>query len=278
MNQRITALTTYFLRSLTYSLTGAIYLISGIAYWAIMFPPGQTTPEPSYYVLVLAAFGAVITFLATLTISSKANQSANVAWIVRLPSRIEYLTAVFLAAMIFAFSLQVLIAVLALFRGPDLTFMVILQIPPIWISLNILTAVLALHATDFVASGWSRVYLFGLIAIFLFGQSLSSVSNSSSWLIIQINALSRTLMGEGYFSLVTPLNNLSNWLQNDGAASLSNLFSLPFWPFHAIANAVVTGSFNNAQALAPAVILLYATLLVLLASDLFATKDLDLTE
>ena len=278
MSQRIAALTGYFLRSLTFSVTGAIYVILGLAFWAIMFPPGQTTPEASYYILLLAAFGATITFLSVLTISSRANQAANYPWIVRLPSRVEYLTAVFLAATLYAFGLQLLIAFLALFRGPELTWGLVLAIPPVWISLNILTAVLALHATDFVSSGWSRVYLFGLIAIFLFGQSLNSASSNSSWFIIRLNALSRTFMGEGWYALVTPLNNFSNWLQNNGASSLSKLFSLPFWPFHAIVEAVVVGSFNVVQALAPAVLLLYATLLIMLAADLFATKDLDLTE
>jgi len=278
MSQRIVALTAYFLRSLIFSLTGGFYIILGLAFWAVMFPPGQGTPEASYYVLMLAGFGAAMTFLAILTISSRANQSMNYPWIVRLPSRVEYLTAVFLAATLFAGGLQLLIALLALFRGPHLTSGLLLEIPPIWISLNVLTAVIALHATDFVSSGWSRVYLFGLIAIFLFGQSLSSASSSSSWFIIRLNALSRTFMGEGWYVLVTPLNQFSNWLQNDGASSLSHLFSLPFWPFHAIANAVVVGSFNVIQALAPAVLLLYATLLIMLAADLFATKDLDLTE
>jgi len=278
MSQRIAALTAYFLRNLTFSLTGVIYVILGLAFWIIMFPPGQPTPEASYYILLLAAFGAAITFFAVLTISSRANQAANYPWIVRLPSRVEYLASVFLAATIYAFILQSLIALLALFRGPSLTVGLVVDILPIWISLNVLTAVLALHATDFVSSGWSRVYLFGLIAIFLFGQSLSSVSNNNSWLIIRLSALSRSLMGEGYYALVTPINNFSNWLQNDGASSLSKLFSLPFWPFHAITDAVIAGSFNMVQALAPAVLLLYATLLVMLAADLFATKDLDLTE
>jgi hypothetical protein len=278
MSQRIAALTAYFLRSLTFSLTGAIYLIAGIAFWAIMFPPGQITPESSYYVLILAAFGAGTTFLTTLTISSRAHQAAHAAWIVRLPSRVEYVTAVFLAATVYAFGLQLLVAVLALFRGPELSLAVLMEIPPIWISLNVLTAVLALHATDFVAAGWSRVYLFGLIAICLFGQSLSSASSNSSWFIIRLNALSRTFMGEGWYALVTPLNEFSNWLQNDGASTLGRLFSLPFWPFHAIADAVVIGAFDMVQALAPAVLLLYATLLIMLAADLFATKDLDLNE
>lgn len=278
MSQRIAALTAYFLRSLTFSLTGIVYVILGLAYWAVMFPPGQKTPDASYYVLVLAALGVGITFLAALSIAGRANQAVHYPWIVRLPSRVEYLTAVFLAALIFATGVQLLIAGLALVQGPALSASTIMQIPPIWLSLNVLTAVVALHATDFVNKGWSRVYLFGFLAIFLFGQSLKGANSANSWLIIQLNNLSRALIGGGWIAVVTPLNSFTQWLQNDGAASLGNLFSLPFWPFRAIAAAVVAGSFTVMQALAPAVLLLYATLLIMLAADLLATKDLDLTE
>jgi hypothetical protein len=278
MNQRIFALTGYFFRSLLFSLAGALYIIMGIAFWAIMFPPGQKTPDVSYYILVLAAFGVTATFLATLSIASRANQAANFAWIVRLPSRVEYLTAVFLAAVFFALMLQIIVSLLALIQGPSLAWGQILEIPPIWISLNVLTAVIALHATDFVAAGWSRVALFGFIAILLIGQSLDSAHSASSWIIIRLNAFSRTLTGAGWLTLVTPLNAFTGWLQSDGTTSISKLFSLPFWPFHAITDAVVAGRFNAVQALAPAVLLLYATLLIMLAADLFATKDLELTE
>ena len=278
MIQRIFALSSYFLRSLLLSLTGVIYILAGFAYWYVMFPPQQSTPDASYYILVLAAFGVGITFLSTLTIASRANQAGFAPWIVRLPSRVEYLTAVLLASFLFATTLQLVLAFLALFRGPDLALNQVLLIPPIWLALNALTAVLALHATDFVAAGWSRVYLFGLIAIFLFGQSLNDKSSLNTWIIIRLNDLSRALMGAGWMALVTPLNNLSGWLQQDGTSTLSNFFSLPFWPFQAIADAVVVGSFDTSQALAPAVLLLYATLLIMLAADIFANKDLDLTE
>ena len=196
----------------------------------------------------------------------------------RLPSRVEYLTAVFLAATFFALMLQIIAGLLALIQGPALTWGQLLEIPPIWISLNVLTAVIALHATDFVAAGWSRVTLFGFIAILLIGQSLDSAHSASSWIIVRLNTLSRTLVGEGWLTLVTPLNTFTSWLQSDGTTSISKLFSLPFWPFHAITDAVVAGQFNPVQALAPAVLLLYATLLIMLAADLFATKDLELTE
>lgn len=279
MNQRILTLSAYFLRTLSLSLTGLLFVILSIAYWWVTFPPTQRTPDASYYILVLAAFGVGATFFVTLAVATQANGASHAPWIVRLPSRTEYLTAVLLTSLLFAAILQMMVAMLALFRGPALSGWELLIIPPIWIALNVLTAVLALHVTDFVAAGWSRVLLFGLIALFLFGQSLDSKSSLNIWIILQLNNISRSLMsGSGGLTLVIPINNLSAWLQQDGPNTLSRLFSLPFWPFRAIADAVVAGSFNTSQALAPAVLLLYATLLIMIAADLFANKDLDLTE
>lgn len=278
MRQRIIALTTYFLRSLSLSLNGVLYLILALVYWLVMFPPGQGTSEASYYILVLAAFGVAATFFGTLTIASRANQAAHAPWIARLPSRVEYLTAVLLSTFLFATSLQLLLALLALLRGPDLALNQLLLIPPVWLALNVLTAVIALHATDFVTAGWSRVLLFGFIAFCLVGQSWNSGSGLNSWLIQRLSNLSRTASGEGWSFIVTPANSLIIWLQQDGPDSLGRIFSLPFWPFRAIADAIVAGRFDPAQAMAPAVLLLYATLLIMFAADLFANKDLDLNE
>jgi hypothetical protein len=278
MTQRLLALSAYFLRSLTLSLNGLLYLILLLVYWRVMFAPDQRTPEASYYIFVVAAFGAGMTFLSVLAIASRANQAAHAPWIARLPSRVEYLTAVLLAALLFSTSLQLMLALLALLRGPDLSLAQLLLIPPVWVALNILTAVLTLHATDFVTAGWSRVLLFGFIALCLIGQSWNSSSSLNNWLIQRLSTLSRTASGEGWLALVTLLNRFIGWLQQDGPDTLSRLFSLPFWPFRAIADAIVNGRLNAAQAMAPAVLLLYATLLIMLAADLFANKDLDLTE
>ncbi len=59
---------------------------------------------------------------------------------------------------------------------------------------------------------------------------------------------------------------------------IDQVFGLIFWPFSATANAIVNGSFTLVQALAPAIILLYATVLFILAATLFSRKDLYLTE
>lgn len=278
MKQRILALTVYFLRSLALSLNGLIFLILTLAYWLVMFPPEQRTPDASYYILVLAAFGVAATFFSTLALASRANQAAHAPWIARLPSRVEYLTAVLLSTLLFAISLQLLLALLSLLRGPNLSPGQLLLIPPVWLALNVLTAVIALHATDFVTAGWSRVLLFGFVAICLIGQGWNSNSSLNGWLIQRLSNLNRTASGEGWLFIVNPINNLIFWLQQDGPDNLSRLFSLPFWPFRAIADAVVAGYFDPAQAMAPAVLLLYATLLIIFAADLFANKDLDLTE
>ncbi len=276
MRRRLSVLIGFLLRRLFFSLTGVIYTILALVYWAILFPPQQGTPDFDNYFLIIGAFGAGMTFLVTLSLASRANEAANYPLVVRLPSRVEYLTAVLLSALLGAGLLQLLVAGLALFRGPAALWPQILEVPPVWISVNVLTAVLALHASDFVTAGWSRVYVFGILAIFLFGQS--SGSNVAAWLGARLNSFSVQLVQQGWFDLANSFNRAANWLSNQGGAQLENLLGFLFWPFRAINEAVIRGYFDANQALAPAVLLLYATILFMLAADLFANKDLDFVE
>src|SRR5690606_32465771 len=132
-----------------------------------------------YYTLVIGIYGAGMAFLVTLSVASQANRMELAAWQPRIPSRTEYLTAVFLATLIITSALQIVLALLALINGPDITLGRLLEMPPVWYSMMIVTAVLALHATDLVTHGWSRVYVFGILAILLFGQSISNNSLST---------------------------------------------------------------------------------------------------
>ncbi len=82
--------------------------------------------------------------------------------IVRLPSRVEYLVAVLLSSLFLGHAhCNYSWRDCPLIRGPDLTIMRILSIPPMWISINLLASILAMHATDLVTTGWSRVVMFG---------------------------------------------------------------------------------------------------------------------
>ena len=276
MSQRLIVMTGYFLRNIFFSLTGSIYVILTLAYWAIFFPPGQGTPDVDNYILIIGGFGAAMTFLATVTIASRAYRAENYPLVVRLPSRIEYLTAVFSSALIFAFVLQFLLAVLALIRGPELSMKLMFQIPPIWISMNVVAAMLALHASDFVASGWSRVIIFGILAVLLIGQNI--VERLVERLAELAVSFTGFLYDQHWDSAASIFSRLSSWFYESGNEVLSSVFGVVFWPFRTIVDAVFAGQFTPTQALAPAVLVLYATILFLIACDLLATKDLEMTE
>ena len=273
--QRVWALTAYLVRSLFFSLTGLIYTILALVYWILFFDPRQGTPHVDNYILMIAAFGTGMTFLVTLSIASRANQAEHFPLVVRLPSRVEYLTAVMLSSILSAFLLQILLGLLALYHGPSVgTWLAAL--PPIWVALNILASVMALHASDFVTKEWSRVYLYGLLAILLFMQGMTK--SMYDWLSARLFNVSYSFNGAGFEMLGNFFSNVANWVLMQGNDANGGFFSFIFWPFRALTEAVINGYFEPAQALAPAILLLYATILFLLAADLFATKDLEFIE
>ncbi len=276
MARRILTLIVFLLRQMAISLPGIIYTLLALAFWRIFFDPGQVTPEPAYYVLVIGLFGGVASFLITFSIASRANHALNYPLLVRLPSRVEHLVAVLCAGMSFTLALQLLVAILATISGPDLSAGLLLELPPIWLAINLLVAVLALHATDLVTSGWSRVYVYGLLAFLLFGRQLNGPV--LDWLSNRLFSAGSWLVRSGYVAPANAANSLGAWLAGDGMALVVRLFDAVFWPFRAMSTGVISGSFTPLQALAPALLIIYATLLFLLAAEFFATKDLFLVE
>ncbi len=274
--QRIFTLTRYFVRSFFLSLTGLLYLILALVYWNLFFNPSQGTPEIENYILIIGVFGAAVSFLVTFSIAARANQAVNMPLVTRLSSRIEYLTAVFLSTLLAATLLQFLVAALAMFRGPGLVWGRLLEIPPLWVATNVLAIVLALHATDFVAVGWSRVTLFGILGLLLIGKS--GDSTISSWLVTRLNGWSMAVNSMGWQVLADWMRNAGMWLNGRETGILSQIYSWIIWPFTAISDGVINGFFTAPQALAPAVLLLYAAILFLLSADLFAGKDLEFVE
>lgn len=277
MIQRILTLSRYLLRSLLFSLTGLIFLLGALAYYIVLFSPGQRTPDVDYFILVLGAFGGGFTFLVTLSNAARANRAESYTLMARLPSRVEYLTAVVGSSLLFATLVQIVLALLVWqFGGTELTAGRVLEIPPLWLALNLLIAVVALHASDFVAVGWSRSILFGVLLALLFLQSYGA--NISNWLGDRFAGMANWLLVRGTFNLVDFFQRGANWFHSSGADAVSQLVNVLFWPFRAVLDATIAGFFQDAQALAPAILLLYATFLFFLASDLLAGKDLYLVE
>jgi len=277
MIQRILTLTLYLFRSLLFSLSGLLYFMLTLAFYIVFLDPRQHTPDVDYYILVLGLFGMALTFLVTLTVAARANQSIHYPLIVRLQSRVEYLTAVMLTALTFAFAIQVIVAIVALIlNGPDLTFRQFVEIPPLWIAANILFSVLALHASDLVTAGWSRVYVYGVLLFLLYGRG--NAGTVMGWLAGIFSGLGNSMLSRNWVDLGSGLFQFSNWLNDTAAKLLGDMLGLVFWPFSAVADATINGAFSRTQSLAPAIMLLYATILFLLAADFLATKDLYLTE
>lgn len=273
MMRRIWTLSRYFNGRLTHSLSGILYLITTLIFWVVFFDPGQGSPDFDHYFLMIGGFGAGIAFLVTLTLASQSNRAENYPLLVRLPSRAEYLTAVFISAFAVVMVLQGLTAVLSLYNGPSPTAGQWLQIPPVWISLDIFAIVLALHASDLVTDGWSRVYVYTIIAILLFINGTGDTVYI--WLSQKLTTLGYTLNNNGMGSIAGMVNHFGAWVNGSGGGIFQKFTDLVFWPFNAIANATVAGYFTPTQALAPAVLLLYATIFYLLAADLFANKDIN---
>ncbi len=276
MMQRIWALTAYFTKSVFFSLTGLILLILSLAYWVLFFPPGQGTPDFENYVIVIGAMGAATTFLLTLSLSARASRLENYPLLVRLPSRVEYLVAVMLGSLILGVGLQLLVAGLALIRGPDMTVGHVLMIPPLWVAVDILAAVLAAHASDLVTSGWSRVIVFSLLAVLLILQGMSA--SPDSWLVSRLYDLSNVFLDFDMMRLSDAAAALAGGIGSNTMSAVSQAAGIVFWPFQAMRDAVFAGGFSPSQALAPAVLLLYSAILFLIGATLFAGKDLDFIE
>lgn len=276
MAQRILTLTSYLLRQFFVSLAGIMHILMTLAIWRLFFDPGQQTPEVAYYILVIGLFGSAAGFLVTLTVASRANRAINYPLLARLPSRVEHLASVLTASLLTTIILQLLLALLATFNGPSLSLGILIELPPLWLALDMLAVVLALHATDLVTSGWSRVYIYGFLAIVLFGRQFDD--DVIAWVSGRFFAASRWLMNEGYSGPGSAVDVAARWLTGDGLNLIAALFDALFWPFRAISAAVVDGSFSPSQALAPALIVLYSTFLFVLAADFFATKDVNFAE
>lgn len=276
MIQRILILIGYFAKSLFFSLTGLILIILSLIYWAVFFPPGQGTPDVENYIILIGAWGAAATFLVTLSVAGRASRLENYPLLVRLPSRVEYLVAVLAGSLLLGFFMQLLVAGLALIRGPELTAGRILAIPPIWLSVNLLASILAIHASDLVTAGWSRVILFGSLAVALILNT--AATGSEYWFSDRFNDLAELLGRINLMWFSDLAVSASSWAASAPLGGIAQAVSFLFWPFRAMSDAIFAGSFSPSQALAPAVLLLYGSILFLVAATLFAGKDLDFVE
>ncbi|MGH2538012.1 MAG: hypothetical protein ACRDHL_11505 [Candidatus Promineifilaceae bacterium] len=275
--ERILALALYLFQSLLLSLAGLLYTVASLAFYIVIFDPRQHTPDFDYYFLVVGLYGAGLAFLVTLSAGSRANQAENFPFLARLPSRAEFLSATFLAALAFTLLLQFVLALAAAaLNGPMVSLWQLASLPPVWLAADILFVALALHASDLVAHNWSRSAVYGALAVLLYARGGSD--QLGGWLVGAAERAGNGLLGRGRIETATVVFRIGDWLGSTFIEALEGALSLFFWPFAAIRDAALAGQFSPVQALAPTVLLFYAAILYLLAADFFATKDLYLTE
>lgn len=253
------------------------YLAGVFAYYWLTFL--RRAPEPEYFILVIGFLGLLISFFSTLSIASLANESKSYPLFVRLESRIEFLIAIIVTSLLFTLILQLLFSLLVLLRnGPELTLGRVIEIPPIWLSINILAAVIALQASDFISYGWSRVCIFGLLALALVVGDDDGAT--LEWLaeIFRNVANQTTPSGTAQIQFSRALNASADFLTGEFMGTVGNIFNGIFWPFRAIIDGVLNGYFTSSQAWAPALLLIFSSVLFLLAADFFSSRDMILRE
>lgn len=279
MRQRINALTFYLWRSLAVSPAGGLLLLGTFAFWLIAFNPRNgAIPDPAYFISLIGMLGAVLSLITTLIIAAIAYRQEHATLLARANSRVEVLAAVLAAALLFSGGLQIVFAatVVLLPGGPSLRTARLIELPPLWWSLNLIIAVLTLHASDLVAKGWSRVLIFGTLVLLLFGQQVDS--RMMNTVARQFRVISSWLFNRELGVVARPFSMAAGWLQVQGVAVFERWFGFAFWPFRSMMAAIRDGGYSYTEAIAPAILVLYATIFFLLAADFFATKDLHLEE
>lgn len=276
---RVLTLLGYSFKRILTSSTGILLFISAVALWLVFFSPWQgRVPESSLFILLIGVYGIGIAFLSTLYVASHAYRAEHAALFVRLPSRIEYMLAVVLTGVLFTTIIQLLLAVVIRLQplGPDIPLAKLLEIPPVWISADLLAAVFALHASDLVNKGWSRTFVFGTLMVLLFSQSVDG--QGVLWIVNWFNGVAMNFTRQNSQQLANTFQQMATWFSANGYTFLRETVGFPFWPLRSISDAVLAGAFDNAQALSPAILILYATILFMLAADWLGTKDLQLLE
>ncbi|MCA9956952.1 MAG: hypothetical protein KC434_19615, partial [Anaerolineales bacterium] len=109
MMQRISVLTRYLSKTMIFSLSGVLYLLVTLAFWFLLFNPQQQTPDEAYYQLIIGGFGTAMAFLVTLSIAARANSAEHYPFMVRLQSRVEFVTAVLASSILITLFYQLVL-------------------------------------------------------------------------------------------------------------------------------------------------------------------------
>jgi hypothetical protein len=253
---RLWTLIAYLFRDLFRSLTGMLVVVASLAFYLVGIVGVTGGIDRNYYALVIGAFFAILALVVAVILADRAYHATSYLLILRFRSRAPFLAGVALAAIAVSGLLEAGIAVASLLQlDTPLTTGMVLDIVPVWAGWMVLGAAVGLHMSELVRRGWSRTVVYAILAFVLF-------------------VLNQTQSG-----VPVELADRFNWVPSvipDPARWewATRLVDSLLWPVKAAVRVASSGDYTVPDSLAPAVLLLVAAFVFLMAAALFERKDL----
>jgi hypothetical protein len=230
----------FLIRDLFHSLAGVVPLAAALAFGIIAFEYGM---DQAQFTTVAGIGIGTICLLTTLLLASRVNRASSYPLLARLHRRAELLMALVLSGLAITIALATLISVANLLTGRlTLDFPSALWIVPTWLSLWLLAATLALPLSALTSRGGSHLVGYVMLTALLLANDRKTMLATRGW----------------------------DWL--------ARAVTLILWPVSTLLSRASDGIHDQSYWLALALTLAYASLLSLLATQLFADKDLLWTE
>lgn len=258
--KRLWTLISYLFRDHFRSLTGMLVVVAALVFYLVAIVGVTGGIDRNYYALVIGAFFAVLALVLAVMMADRAYHATSYLLILRFPSRMAFLAGVALTAIAVSGLLQAGIAVASLLQlDSPLTAAMVLDLVPVWAGWLVLGATLGLHMSELVRRGWSRTVVYAMLAFILF------------------------VLNQRQSGVPVELADRFNWIPNvlpDPARWewATRLVDSLLWPVQATVLVATSADYTVLEGLAPAVLLLVAALVFLLAVALFEHKDLILPE
>jgi len=258
--KRLWALVRYLLQDLFRSLTGLLVVVAALVFYLVAIAGVTGGIDRDYYALVIGGFFAMMALVLAVVIADRANQASSYLLILRLRSRTPFLAGVLLTAIAVSGLLAVGVALISIPRlAAPLTAGMVLDIVPVWASWLALAAALGLHMSELVRRGWSRTWLYAVLAFILF-----VLNQRQSGVAVELS--------DRFDWIPHVMPDPTRWVW------AIKLVDVILWPVAATIQVARAGDYGVPESLAPGLLLLGAASVFLLAAALFERKDLILPE
>jgi hypothetical protein len=258
--RRLWTLVSYLVHDLFRSLTGLLVVVVALAFYLVAIVSVTGGIDRDYYALVIGGFFAILALVLAVMLADRVYNATSYLLIFRFSSRMPFLAGVALTAVGISALLEGVIALASIPRlNAPITAGMALDVAPVWAGWLVLGAALGLHMSELVRRGWSRTVVYGLLAFVLF------------------------ILNQNQTGVPVELSHRFNWIPNvlpdlGRWGWVTRLVDVILWPVAAAVKVARSADYTVVESLAPAVLLVVASFIFVLAVALFERKDLILPE